>query len=415
MVTQAPLVSGQAIALYPRFAPTGIVVVMSTATHLRPPATADHCAATAGSGSGHRLLGALEHPGAVFENITPNWFAAVMGTGIVANAAATLPVHVIGLRVFAVCVWLSAAFALVALSAAFSVHWVRHCANARRYGRHPVMGQFYGAPPMALLTVGAGTLLVGRDVIGTSAAVAVDFVLWGAGTVTGLATSLWVPFRMITRHDKSTATALPAWLMPIVPPMVSASTGALLLPHMPAGQARLTLLLACYAMFGMSLVIGMMTMTLIYSRLLHAGMPAVQAAPTVWITLGMIGQSVTAVNLLGNAAGSAIADPFAQGLRVFGLIYGISMGGFGALMFVLATALTVHAARQHLRFSLTWWSFTFPIGTCVTGATGLGTTAGSPAIHGLAVALYVVLLAAWGTVALRTLRGAVTGRVFLPA
>jgi hypothetical protein len=41
--------------------------------------------------------------------------------------------------------------------------------------------------------------------------------------------------------------------MPVVPPMVSAATGALLLPHTPAGQPRLTLLPACSAMFGLSL------------------------------------------------------------------------------------------------------------------------------------------------------------------
>ena len=40
--------------------------------------------------------------------------------------------------------------------------------------------------------------------------------------------------------------------MPIVPPMVSAATGALLIPHVASAQGRLTLLLGCYAMFGIS-------------------------------------------------------------------------------------------------------------------------------------------------------------------
>jgi len=361
------------------------------------------------------LLAAVDRHHGAFENITPNWFASVMGTGIVANAAASLPLQLTGLRTFAVAIWLLASAMLITLSVAFAVHWIQHRAAAKRYAAHPVMAQFYGAPPMALLTVGAGTLLVGKDVIGFPAAIAIDFVLWTLGTIAGLATSLWVPFRMITRHDKEAVVALPAWLMPIVPPMVSASTGALLLPHVSSGQVRLSLMLACYAMFGMSLFIGMITMTLIYGRLVHGGLPPVQAAPTVWITLGMIGQSITAVNLLGNAADSAIGQPYAAGLKVFGLVFGISMGGFGVLMFTLAVALTVHAARKKLTFSLTWWSFTFPIGTCVTGATGLGTTAGSTVIHGLAVALYVVLVAAWGTVGVRTLRGCISGRLLQPA
>ena len=365
-----------------------------------------------------RVLGRLDHPAPLLEHITPNWFASVMGTGIVANAAAGLPWQPPGLRAFATVVWALAGMALIMLSVAFGLHWHRHRANARTHATHPVMSQFYGAPPMAMLTVGAGTLLLGDEVLGAGVALSIDAVLWTLGTLTGLATSLWVPYRMITAHPKETATALPAWLMPIVPPMVSASTGALLLPHVPAGQARLTMLLACYALFGLSLVIGMMTMTLIYSRLVHTGVPAVNAGPTVWITLGMIGQSITAVNLLGAETGLVFGGDqgaLATGLHVFGLAYGVSMGGFGVLFFCLATLLTVHAARRGLGFSLTWWSFTFPIGTCVTGATALGTTAGSTVVHALAVALYAVLLAAWATVATHTLRGSRTGEIFLPA
>ena len=56
----------------------------------------------------------------------PNWFASVMGTGIVATAAATLPVQWPGLREFATVVWVLAAGWLVVLTAAEIVHWARH-------------------------------------------------------------------------------------------------------------------------------------------------------------------------------------------------------------------------------------------------------------------------------------------------
>ena len=42
------------------------------------------------------------------------------------------------------------------------------------------MVQFYGAPPMALLTVGAGALLLGPCLIGAHAAITIDAVLWTA-------------------------------------------------------------------------------------------------------------------------------------------------------------------------------------------------------------------------------------------
>jgi C4-dicarboxylate transporter/malic acid transport protein len=361
------------------------------------------------------LFPELEHAGQVFEHITPNWFASVMGTGIVAVGAAVLPVHVPGLREFALVVWALATLMLILLTTAFALHWFRHRAQAKAYAAHRVMGQFYGAPAMALLTVGTGALLVGQDVIGTSAAVTIDVALWLLGTALGLVVCVWIPFTMITAHDHDKAVALPAWLMPVVPPMVSASTGALLIPHVGAGQLGLTLLAACYAMFGLSLFVGLITMTMVYARLVHGGLPEAQAVPTVWITLGMIGQSITAANLLASESGVVLTGdqaPIAGGLHVFGIVYGLLMGGFGAFVFCLATALTVHAARRGLTFSLTWWSFTFPVGTCVTGATALGNALGVNAVHGLAVLLYMVLLMAWGTVATHTVRGSLSGRLF---
>ena len=76
----------------------------------------------------------------MFRDITPNLFTTVMGTGIVANAAATLPVQFTGLRVFATIVWASAAFVLTALTAALAVHWVVHRVHARAHAakRRPI-------------------------------------------------------------------------------------------------------------------------------------------------------------------------------------------------------------------------------------------------------------------------------------
>jgi hypothetical protein len=47
----------------------------------------------------------LDWPGDVFRDLGPNWFTSVMGTGIVANAAAVLPLQVPGLCGFATAVW----------------------------------------------------------------------------------------------------------------------------------------------------------------------------------------------------------------------------------------------------------------------------------------------------------------------
>lgn len=60
-------------------------------------------------------------------------------------------------------------------------------------------------------------------------------------------------------------------------------------------------------------------------------------------------------------------------------------------------------------FSLTWWSFTFPVGTTVTRASELAAHTGSIALAWIAVALFLLLVGAWLTAAASTLRGSLAG------
>ncbi len=353
----------------------------------------------------HRPLRDLERPADAFASLGPNWFASVMGTGIVATAAATLPVQWPGLRGFATAIWLLAAGWLLVLASAEIVHWTRHRQAALGHARNPVMVQFYGAPPMALLTVGAGALLLGPALIGAHAALMIDAVLWPLGTLAGLASSLAVPYLMFTRLRAAPDAAFGGWLMPVVPPMVSAATGALLIPHLPAGQPRLTLLLACYAMFGISLIASMVVITLLWQRLVRHSIGPAAMVPTLWIVLGPLGQSITAAGLLGSAARLVLPYPYGPVFQAFGVVYGVPVWGFAVLWAALATAITIRAARARLPFTLTWWSFTFPVGTLVTGTTSLALHTGGSVFRWAAVGLYLVLVGAWALVSARTVAG----------
>ena len=101
--------------------------------------------------------------------------------------------------------------------------------------------------------------------------------------------------------------------------------------------------------------------------------------PTLWIVLGPLGQSVTAAGNLGTQAAHRAPQ---------------SAGG--------------------LPFALTWWSFTFPVGTCVTGTISLAARCHADVLRGASVLLFVLLLVAWLVVAARTVSGAAAGRLFKP-
>lgn len=162
----------------------------------------------------------------VLGRIGPNWFASVMGTGIVATVSAILPVRLPGLSVFTDIVWVIAALMLLVLIVVVGGHWLRHPRVARTHARNPQMAHFYGAAPMAFSTVGAGAVLIGPNLIGERVAIDLAWVLWTAGLVGGLFTAASIPYLMFTQLVVEPDSAFGGWLMPVVPPMVSAVEAA---------------------------------------------------------------------------------------------------------------------------------------------------------------------------------------------
>ncbi|WP_351224011.1 TDT family transporter [Streptomyces sp. NPDC002133] len=342
-------------------------------------------------------------------DLGPNWYATVMGTAIVANAGAALPVRPPGLLPACETVWVLSVLLLAALLVARAGHWFHHSDRARAQLLDPAVAPFYGCLAMALLAVGIGSLSVGPGVVGERAATVTGAVLFAVGTVVALVVAVAIPYLMITRHKVAPGSASPVWLLPVVAPMVSAAAGPMLVGRLPAGPWRAALLVACYGMFGLSLLAVLVILPFVLARLVRRGPLPLALAPTLFLVLGPLGQSTTAVNKLADVAPTAVSAPYASGLGVFAVVYGVPVLGFALLWLAVAGALVARAARRGMPFAMTWWSFTFPVGTCVTGAAGLSAHTGLPALEWLAVGLYVLLIAAWSVAGVRTARGLVSG------
>ena len=147
--------------------------------------------------------------------------------------------------------WVLAVLVLCALIGAFATHWSQHRCQALAYLHSPAMFPFYGAVAMALLTVGSATGITGPDFLGHDVAITVSLTLWTLGTALGLVTYVVMMIRLV--RDAGMATAMPFWLMPVVPPMVSATTGAAVSTHMPEGAPRIAVLVFCYILFALAL------------------------------------------------------------------------------------------------------------------------------------------------------------------
>lgn len=347
----------------------------------------------------------------VSKEIGPNWFASVMGTGIIANAAIGLPLVGQHMDQFGFFIWVIASIMLIVMLLLKTVQTITNPHIIKRQFNDPVMAQFFGAPPMALLTIAGGTLLFGHNFFTQETLTAVAWSLWIIGTIIGLITAAIIPYRLFTHLEVRADAAFGGWLMPVVPPMVSAAIGAMLIPHIQDVLLQQTMLYACYAMFGMSLMGAMIIITLIWGRLAHSGTSGGARVPTLWLVLGPLGQSITAAGALGAVALTTVEQPIANSLNSLAILYGVPVWGFAVYWSILASFLTLRALRRKMPFALTWWAFTFPVGTCVTGTTQLALHTGLPAFKWAAIILFAALICAWVIAAWGTIKGLKAGNI----
>jgi tellurite resistance protein TehA-like permease len=101
-------------------------------------------------------------------------------------------------------------------------------------------------------------------------------------------------------------------------------------------------------------------------------------------------------------------------MRALAVVYGVPVWGFAIMWLLLAATITLRTAQRELPYSLTWWSFTFPVGTLVTGTSELALHTHANFLTWASVGLYALLIGAWLTVASRTAHGSLRGRLFLP-
>jgi tellurite resistance protein TehA-like permease len=219
---------------------------------------------------------------------------------------------------------------------------------------------------------------------------------------------------MIRRGDLDPHHAFATWLLAVVPPVVAASAGAPLISHLPGLELQQAMLFGCYAMVGISMFLAALTITLLWYRLIFIDGGPPRMVPTLWIVLGPLGQSVTALGLLGPHAGELLRAPYGTGLEALGVVYGLPVWGFALAWMAIAALITLRALRGGLPFSLSWWSFTFPVGTVVTGTAVLAVQTGAREFAWLAVCIFALLLTAWVVAFTNTLRTAWTGAAFLP-
>jgi len=365
---------------------------------------------------GYKPFSQLQHPREVIRQFTPNWFAATMGTGVLALALAQLPLAIPGLRAVAEGLWLFNILLFTLFTVAYAARWILFFDEAQRIFGHSTVSMFFGTIPMGLATIINGFLLFGLPRWGDGVIQLVE-VLWWIDVAMSLGCGVLIPYMMFTRQEHSIDQMTAVWLLPVVAAEVAAASGGLLAPHLTDAHGQLFVLTTSYVLWAFSLPVAFSILTILLLRMALHKLPHENMAASSWLALGPIGTGALGMLLLGGEAPAIFAanglpgvGEIASGL---GLVAGITLWGFGLWWMLMALLITVRYLRDGIPFNLGWWGFTFPLGVYSLATLKLASILNLTFFSVFGTALVILLAAMWLIVGKRTVQGAWRGELFV--
>lgn len=365
---------------------------------------------------GYKPLSLLPRPLEAIRQFTPNWFAATMGTGVLALALAQLPVAIPGLHAVAEGLWLFNIFLFVLFTGLYAARWVLFFDEARRIFGHSTVSMFFGTIPMGLATIINGFLVFGLPRWGDGV-IQVAEVLWWLDVAMSLACGVLIPYMMFTRQEHSIDQMTAVWLLPVVAAEVAAASGGLLAPHLAEAHSQLVVLVTSYVLWAFSLPVAFSILTILLLRMALHKLPHENMAASSWLALGPIGTGALGMLLLGADAPAIFAANGLPGIGEIaaglGLVAGITLWGFGLWWMLIAVLITVRYLRAGIPFNLGWWGFTFPLGVYSLATLKLASTLNLTFFSLFGCVLVALLAVMWLIVGKRTVQGAWRGELFV--
>ena len=365
---------------------------------------------------GLKPLSRLDSPREMIRQFTPNWFAATMGTGILALALPQVPGVGTSLHPVGEALWYFNIALFTLFAGLYTARWTMFGHEARRIFGHNTVSMFIGTIPMGLATIINGFLAFGLPRFGAGV-IPIAETLWWIDVAMSLACGVAIPYLMFTRHEHSLDGMTAVWLLPVVAAEVAGASGGLLAPHLANAHHQFVVLATSYVLWAYSVPVAFGILAILILRMALHKLPHESMAASSWLALGPIGTGALGMLVLGSDAPAILAanglgqiGAVAQGI---GTIAGLLLWGFGLWWLALATLITIRYWRAGIPFNLGWWGYTFPLGVYTVATFKLGTTLQLGFFGIVGTILTIALAAMWLLVGAKTVAGGWRGNLFV--
>ncbi|KAF3006630.1 hypothetical protein E8E13_007719 [Curvularia kusanoi] len=354
----------------------------------------------------------------IVRNFSPSWFSVTMGTGIVSLLFAAIPFKAQWLY------WLAVIFLglnTFLFTCAFIISFLRYTLYPEIWTvmiADSTNSLFLGTIPMGFATLISAWCTLCIPYWGPWATT-LAWICWIVDSVVSVTVTISLTVMLISATNRQNLDRITAvQLLPIAASIVAAGTGARVAEHLKDPAQALGTLIASYIMWGLSTPLAMTVLVMYYTRLALHKLPPREIVVSSFLPLGPLGMGGYAITYLGSVARRVFKQtdffsdvPVAGDIFfVVGTFLALIMWAFGLTWLCFALA-SIYKSRP-FPFNMGWWGFTFPLGVMALSTMEFGRIFPSLFFKILGTIFAVAVIFLWCVVAVGTIRGAWSGRLF---
>ncbi|KAK0386045.1 hypothetical protein NLU13_5882 [Sarocladium strictum] len=297
--------------------------------------------------------------------ITWAWFSINIATGSLATLLANQPYTFTGLRTIGKILYILNLVLFLSFLSLIIARFVRKPRALSTSLHHPSESFYFGA-----FWVSVALLLLGMQAYGVPATgdwlVRAMRVLFWIYYACALCVAIF-QYHVIFHVEKLTVSdAMPAWVLPAYPFLVSGVLAANIAEKQPQDSA-VQILIAGICGQGLGWILAFFIYTVYLTRLINSKMPSASVRPGMFISVGPAGFTCASILTLGKQAKDIIPPDYlgfdSAPVGDIWLALSVPAGLFLwllAVWFSALSSLSVGRASYKMSFSLSWWSFVFP-------------------------------------------------------
>lgn len=352
----------------------------------------------------------------IIKNFNPSWFSVIMGTGIIPVALFLnrniIPIFYQVAQLF----FIISLLLFIIIFIPWIIRFFKYFKNVKSDLMHPVKASFFSTFPISIMILAINFLVVGKSIFGEKISLKIAVYLFAIGSVGILLFGFIILSIIFINNEINLSHANFAWFIPCVSHLFIPIVGFDLVSYFKNSPYAYCLFIISIVGLGIGFIIFIYTACAVYHRYVFHELLTPNLSPTIFIGIVPTALITTICPKITTAVNSITFNKGVDAVLLISKLTGLATWGFSVWWFVISViVIFYYIVNKKLIYSLSWWAFTFPIGSLAVSTGNINKLYNLAFFDYTLTGFIVLMISVWIIVAFQTLKAVIDNSIFQPS